>query len=228
MKPSNREQIEASLTFARTVELLADPVQGSFDADHLKEINRRLFQDLPSAGFEDVTPGIYRPPVPDGQDWLKARGASAKGQIFVAYSRMDNAALERLASVLKTTAPSSLLDLKLPEVAKAIATLYTELDYVHPFSDGNSRTLRIFTHQFAKEGGWFLDWAFLGQTDEDRDLLYWARDRSVNTLALPHVSTEATMKRLIRAQHAIPESPKLHELLGSALSPRRAGGPDSL
>lgn len=217
--PADREQIEASLTFARTVELLADPVQGLFDAEHLKEINRRIFQDLPAAGFEDVTPGVFRPPVLGGKDWLKARGASPKGQIFVAYSRMDDAAIKRLTSVLEAASPSTLRDLAHPDVAKAISTLYVELDYVHPFSDGNSRTLRIFTHQFAKQAGWLLDWALLGQTDEDRDRLYWARDRGVNKLALPHVGTEATMKRLIRVQHAIPSSPELHELISSALKP---------
>ncbi len=30
----------------------------------LKEVNRRIFQDLPGAGFDEVTPGEFRKPVP--------------------------------------------------------------------------------------------------------------------------------------------------------------------
>lgn len=61
--PDQREQIEADYTFKRVVELELDPVRGNFDVAHLKEINRRIFQDLPGAGFDDVTPGEFRPPV---------------------------------------------------------------------------------------------------------------------------------------------------------------------
>jgi cell filamentation protein len=74
----------------------------------------------------------------------------------------------------------------------------------------------------AKSAGWHLDWAQLGKTEQDRVQLYWARDKAVTALALPHVQSEATMKRLIRAQHAIPDSPKLHDLIGSVLRPTRA------
>ena len=135
---------------------------------------------------------------------------------------MDGAALSRLDAALPTNLAASLRDVKPADAAKAIASLYAELDYVHPFRDCNSRTLRAFTHQLAKDAGWHLDWASLGQSEQDRNLLYWARDRAVNKLALPHVGSEATMKRLIRSLHAIPVSPTLHELIEKVLRPSRA------
>ena len=58
-----RELLEARYTFRRVAELELDPVRGNFDAAHLKEINRRIFQDLPGAGFDDVAPGEFRKPV---------------------------------------------------------------------------------------------------------------------------------------------------------------------
>lgn len=112
--------------------------------------------------------------------------------------------------------------MKPAEASKAIASLYAELDYVHPFRDGISRTLRAFTHQLAKDAGWHLDCASLGQSEQDRNLLSWARDRAVNKLALPHGGSEATMKRLIRPQHAIPASPTLQEPIAKVLRPSRA------
>ena len=43
-------------------------VEGRFDVAHLQEINRRIFQDLPGLGFDDVTPGAFRPPAPTDRD----------------------------------------------------------------------------------------------------------------------------------------------------------------
>lgn len=65
--PEERERLEADFTFQRGIELELEPVRGTFDVAHLKEINRRLFQDLPGAGFNDVTPGEFRSPAPEGQ-----------------------------------------------------------------------------------------------------------------------------------------------------------------
>ena len=148
MTPDQREQIEADYTFKRVVELELDPVRGNFDVAHLKEINRRIFQDLPGAGFDDVTPGEFRPPVPGGKDWMKNRGLSTvEGVFYVAYSRMDEAAQGRLEKTLEGAKPDKLRGLKTAEFTASIANLYADLDYVHPFSDGNSRTLRTFTKQ---------------------------------------------------------------------------------
>ena len=69
-----RQTLEAGHTFRRIVEPRLEPVRGKFDAAHLKEIKRRIFQDLPGPGFDDVTPGQYRPPVEAGNDWIKSRG----------------------------------------------------------------------------------------------------------------------------------------------------------
>lgn len=63
-----RAEREGRYTRWRIIELEATLVAGCFDAAHLREVNRRIFQDLPGAGFDDVTPGAFRPPVPDGED----------------------------------------------------------------------------------------------------------------------------------------------------------------
>lgn len=109
MTPDEREQLEADYTFKRVVELELDPVSGNFDAVHLKEINRRIFQDLPDAGFDKVTPGEFRPPMPEGKDWMKNRGLSTvDGSVYVAYSRMGEAAQARLDKVLEDAKPDKL------------------------------------------------------------------------------------------------------------------------
>jgi len=42
-------------------ELVFDYVKGDFDAYHLKKIKGYIFQDLPEFGFDDVSPGQFRP-----------------------------------------------------------------------------------------------------------------------------------------------------------------------
>jgi cell filamentation protein len=138
--PEERERLEADFTFQRGIELELEPVRGTFDVAHLKEINRRLFQDLPGAGFNDVTHGEFRSPAPEGKDWMKNRGLSAvEGAFYVAYSRMDDAAQARLNKALKDVSPDKLRARKTADFTVSLARLYAELDYIHPFGDGNSR-----------------------------------------------------------------------------------------
>jgi len=218
-----RQQLEADYTFKRVVELELDPVRGNFDAAHLKEVNRRIFQDLPGAGFDDVTPGEFRKPVADGLDWMKQRGLSTvDGPFYVAYSRMDDAATARLDKALEVANPDELRGLKTPEFTARLAKIYTELDYVHPFSDGNSRTLRTFTKQLAKEAGYEVDWERFGRSDVGRDLLYIARDRSVNELAKPHVQHENTIRKILHTQDRLEGNRALPDLLRDAVRPSRA------
>ena len=154
-----RQTLEAEHTFRRIVELRLDPVRGKFDAAHLKEINRRIFQDLPGLGFDDVTPGLYRSPVPVGKDWIKSRSLETVDvPSNVAYSPMNKEAQARIDEVLKQANPAVLSKLKTSEFVRAMGKLYTELDYIHPFPDGNSRTLREFTRQLADESSYSLDW----------------------------------------------------------------------
>ena len=47
----------------------------------------------------------------------------------------------------------TLRDLSLVQFAIRMGQLYADLDYLHPFSEGNSRTLRTFTRQLAREVG---------------------------------------------------------------------------
>jgi len=109
-----RQDIETQYTFQRVIELELNPVVGNFDVAHLKEINRRIFQDLPGFGFEDVTPGEFRKTSPSGKDWIKNRAMETlEGSFFVAYSCMDNAAKARMDKTLEAANPDKLRALKI-------------------------------------------------------------------------------------------------------------------
>jgi len=84
LTPQERYALEAEQMAFRIIELRASPVRGNFDAAHLKEINRRIFQDLPGLGFDDVKPGEYRPTVAAGNDWTFLSAPRTRRQVAAA------------------------------------------------------------------------------------------------------------------------------------------------
>lgn len=213
-----REALEGANTWRRIVELRLRPVDGNFDVDHLKEINRRIFQDLPGMGFVDVTPGEFRSAVAAGNDWVKTRRLETVGvRSSVAYSLMDNAAKTRLSDILQAVNPAALARLDVTAFTQALGHLYSEIDYVHPFPDGNSRTLREFTRQLADAAGYKLDWDRFNQSPAGRDILYIARDLSVNRIAMPHVQHEGTKRDILLAMDQFEGNRDLPSLLRDAV-----------
>lgn len=217
-----RQELEAECTLWRIAELRINPVRGNFDVEHLREINRRIFQDLPDLGFDDVTPGQYRPPVRLDSDWCKYRQLASQNVILaVAYSRMDLDAINQLNNALKKANPAELSKLKTAEFTEAMGRLYVDLDYIHPFRDGNSRSLREFTRQLAEESGYSLDWERFNKNIYGRDVLYIARDKSVNQLACPSILDPEIKRDVAFSMDALTPNRDMPDLLRDAILPAR-------
>jgi len=224
---TDRAAVEAFYTARRLTELRLRPVEGQFDAAHLQEINRRIFQDLPGLGFDDVTPGHFRAPAPAGRDWVKHRRLDEVGiSTHVAYSPMDAESRKKLDERLSKIDMAELRSMQTEPFGRFIAGLYADLDYLHPFSDGNSRTMREFTRQLADEAGFDLRWETFGQSRGGRDVLYVARDLSVNRQALPQVQHADTRRDLTFTLDQLEGNRDLTGLILSAgkavLQPKRA------
>lgn len=160
-------QFEAQATAIRIAELALRPVQGGFDLDHLREVHRRIFGDVyPWAGQLRAGTGLM----------MKTR---LGGQVVYGRSEHIPAEAERVFGSLR--GEGQLLGLPVAALAGRLAHYYAELDAIHPFRDGNSRALRVFTTQLAAHGGHALDWRVVGQSLRDRDALYKARDAAVMT-----------------------------------------------
>lgn len=48
-----------------------------------------------------------------------------------------------------------------------LAQRYDQLNYVHPFREGNGRAQRTFWDRIARDAGWYLDW--IGVTGDVND-----------------------------------------------------------
>ena len=177
-----------SLVKKRILELRNKPIEGAFDVAHLQEIHRVIFQDVlgvPNAALvvrEDFTPGKFRSPVPEGLSWKKERSLKSTDKIHpIYYSSMNTENIKKLETILKSTSLEQMSKLPEDKFKYEMAVLYAKLDQIHPFNDGNSRTLREFTSHLAKNSGYIIEWSKL-DSEQGHELLYIARDKSVNTI----------------------------------------------
>jgi cell filamentation protein len=158
-------RFEEDAVFLAFAAMKSRPIQGPFEIRRLQETHLRIFGRVyPWAG-----------------EFRKDTGMLAKNRsgFVVAYGPSQNipGALAGVFTALK--AENDLQGLDADTMAKRLAYYYGELDAIHAFRDGNSRTLRAFTTDLAEAAGHRLDWARAAQAAEDRQRLYHARDLAV-------------------------------------------------
>ena len=220
-------------SFYRVLELRLQPITGRFDAQHLKAIHGHIFQDHP-----EFSPGQYREPR-DFPHYVKNRKLEA-GVTRHRVHYMPHNYPARVDQILADFGGiKGLQGLPLDQAADRLAKLYGDLDHAHPFVEGNSRTLRTFTQQLAKEAGYRLDWDTTTANPLTRDQLYIARDVAVTQRAFPGLDMQRAMDTENRAEyfayvevlspHA--KKPTLRDLIGKNLAldkPELAKGTDVL
>lgn len=198
---SDQKTIDLNKSFIRYLKVVQNeglPFDKTFNNDHLKNIHAYIFQD--SSIKNEIKPGEFRNQVPDDKNWLKTRHIVSLGATYpVSYSRLNEQDKRDLDNTLKEFSPEKLKGMTKADFAESIANLYGKADFIHPFMDGNSRTLRAYTTVLAKESGFDLDWSKTDGQQFDRDCLYIARDKAVLPQAIPIASNEHLMKALSQA-----------------------------
>lgn len=115
------------------------PVKGSFNFKHLCDIHQFIFKDVyPFAGkprHEDISKGNFR----------------------FAHVRFIVPEANRLLSDLKQE--NHLKGLLFDEFINRLVYYFTELNVLHPFREGNGRSLREFIRCLALESGYVIDWS---------------------------------------------------------------------
>jgi cell filamentation protein len=131
--------------------------KGHFDVEHLKAIHRYLFQDVYQwAGHTRDEPVALSDGTIATEPVLRKTG----GKPF-----LDGALIaERLDRIARTLASEGYLrGLKRREFAGRAADLMIDLNAVHPFREGNGRTLRIFMEALAREARHRLDFSVVSR-----------------------------------------------------------------
>nr|WP_251373487.1 Fic family protein [Janthinobacterium sp. JC611] len=128
------------------MELQESPVVGRFDLVHLQGIHSYLFQDLYAWAGKIRTVDISK-----GSTFFAHHAAIqsyADKQIFPAIER------DKL-----------LVGLDKPLFVKRLAFHYAEINALHPFREGNGRSMRQFIEQLARHAGFDLDYTKVVQND---------------------------------------------------------------
>lgn len=138
-------QTESAYTLAKASYLELHPLAGNFDLAHYRAIHRFLFSDLYEWAGE-----------------LRQIDISKKGTSFV-----PAADIERCADAYFSRASQinfSKMDER--ETAVELADLYSTLNMIHPFREGNGRVQRIFFRQWVKHQlGFDIDFSLVDPDD---------------------------------------------------------------
>ena len=137
-------EIEAQITFAKAVMLEENPVQGNFDFEHFKKIHEFLLCDL--------------------YEWagnVRTVNISKKRTNFLDAASIETVAKKSFSGV----ANGRFENLSFDEFATRIAEFYNEVNYIHPFREGNGRTQRIYFTQLIRHYGYDINFSDI-DTDE--------------------------------------------------------------
>lgn len=187
------ERREGALTANRLRELAETPVRGAFDVDHLKAIHAAIFQDLPHH-----RPGEMRG---DTSGWSKLRVLEGQAGGHEVHYAHDNIAGRAQAVMRELNGPTALAGLAPDVFAARMAKLYGDLDFVHSFHEGNSRTLREVARSLAQATGYELRWTSTSVNAAERNRLYVARDIAVLERAFPGLTPQRGMETNDRAEY---------------------------
>ena len=141
--PDRLARFEMDMASSRIAELSMSPRQGGFDTRHLQAIHRYLFQD------------VYR--------WageFRSVEISKTGALF-AFEQHIAPSLDRTFQDLKRE--NRLEGLDRARFCNRGAYYLGELNAIHPFRDGNGRTLREFVRQLTARNGYEIDWTHVSR-----------------------------------------------------------------
>lgn len=122
----------------RALEIRFNPLKQTFDFDHLKKIHEHLFQDVyPFAGQ------------------IRTTNIGKNGFWFCNKDLIDRHAT---IITMELKAENNLKGLPIDTFADRAAYYYTEFNFIHPFREGNGRTIREFFSDLARNNNMELHW----------------------------------------------------------------------
>lgn len=158
--PERLRQLEAAFTRSRMEELCHQPVSGQFDYDHMKAIHHFIFQDVYDWAGEERTAPVDSWMVKDGYRYYPA------GPVLTA------AAEEQYKKIADA---NYLRGLEKDEFVAELGERWGEINVVHSFREGNTRTQCVFFAYLAKQAGFYLPITAFAQGKQHRDDFVRAR-----------------------------------------------------
>ena len=150
---------EADITRARLVMLAERPLPGAYDLGHFQAFHAAIFGDIyPWAGELRTVNIAKRTPFSPARNLVPYAGEVC----------------DRLAS------SGRLRSLPRQEFVIQLATLYGDMNVLHPFREGNGRAQRAFLAQLSADAGYALNWSGMDpQRNEDASVKSFLGDNNL-------------------------------------------------
>ncbi len=135
---------EEEITLIKQMELLKNPIRGNFSKAHLMNIHKFIFEDIYSFAGK-----------------IRQEQISKADTMFYPPNLIDGE-LDKVFTKIKEK--NMLRETDEEKVFDHLAYVMAELNIIHPFREGNGRTIREFIRLMAKRMGYDLNW---GNVDKD-------------------------------------------------------------
>lgn len=194
------ELFENTYTARRIASLLSSHGHFCCSIKHLQALHAEIFCDFPKAwvNFEcfdelpseylEFSPGTFREPAERYNPHMKFRRYGDR-DIYTFYSCATAQDFAEVEAQLDALEIARLRERPLPEKIQIIGHCYEMLDFLHPFQDGNSRTVRTFVLQLAEALEVSLNWDCL-----TAPALFGARDLNLLRRSVGYFDGEAEVR----------------------------------
>ena len=135
---------EEEITLIKQMELLKNPIKGNFSKAHLMNIHKFIFEDIYSFAGK-----------------IRREQISKADTMFYPPNLIDRE-LDKLFTKIKEK--NMLKETEEDKVFDNLAYVMGELNIIHPFREGNGRSIREFIRLMAKRMGYDLNW---GNVDKE-------------------------------------------------------------
>ena len=138
---------EEEITLIKQMELLKNPIKGNFSKAHLMNIHKFIFEDIYSFAGK-----------------IRREQISKADTMFYPPNLIDRE-LDKVFAKIKEK--NMLRETDEEKVFDNLAYVMAELNIIHPFREGNGRSIREFIRLMAKRMGYDLNW---GNADKEQIL----------------------------------------------------------
>src|SRR6266542_3948687 len=149
------EELEPQIVFANEIELESVNIPRTNDFDEVLRIHKQLFK------------GVY--------EWagrirtVDIKKNAENAEYFLLAGKISDAAVYVFGELAKG---NHLKGLNKEDFVKRLAHHYDQLNYIHPFREGNGRVQRIFWTRVAHDAGYEIDWsAVIGEESDEASRL---------------------------------------------------------
>ena len=136
---------EEEITLIKQMELLKNPIKGNFSKAHLMNIHKFIFEDIYSFAGK-----------------IRREQISKADTMFYPPDLIDRE-LDKVFAKIKEK--NMLKETDEEKVFDNLAYVMAELNTIHPFREGNGRSIREFIRLMAKRMGYNLNW---GNVDKEK------------------------------------------------------------